>query len=246
MTERGEHRGRVAVVTGGSGGIGGAIVKRLSSEGVFVHVLDFEPTPGRAAGSDAISFHRVDVGNEAEIDKAFDAIGKPANRIDYLVCCAAIFPMRPFLELSLDEWRRTLQINLTGSFLSCRAALRFMRPQGFARIVLFSSMLARTGAICGAHYSAAKGGVLGLARTLAVEAAQYGIRVNTVSPGITDTPGVRAHFSEADLEARKARIPLGRIGHVQDMVEACMFLLGDESSYVTGQDIRVNGGASPW
>jgi NAD(P)-dependent dehydrogenase (short-subunit alcohol dehydrogenase family) len=211
-----------------------------------VHVLDVDPTPGRAAGEDAVNFCRVDVGNEVEIDKAFDALEKPANRIDYLVCCAAIFPLRPFLELSLDEWRRTLQVNLTGSFLACRAALRFMRPQGFGRIVLFSSMLARTGAIGGAHYSAAKGGVLGLARTLAAEAAHYGIRVNTVSPGITDTPGVRGHFAEADLEARKARIPLGRIGNVQDMVEACMFLLGSESSYMTGQDIRVNGGASLW
>jgi NAD(P)-dependent dehydrogenase (short-subunit alcohol dehydrogenase family) len=246
VTESGEHRGRVAVVTGGSGGIGGAIVKRLSAEGAFVHVLDVEPSPVGADGGNAVNFHRVDAGNEAEIDKAFDAIGKPRNRIDYLVCCAAIFPMRPFLELSPDEWRRTLQVNLTGSFLSCRAALRFMRPQGFGRIVLFSSMLARTGAIHGAHYSAAKGGVLGLARTLAVEAAQYGIRVNTVSPGITDTPGVRGHFSEADLAARKGRIPLGRIGDAQDMVEACMFLLGDDSSYVTGQDIRVNGGASLW
>lgn len=121
-----------------------------------------------------------------------------------------------------------------------------MRPQKFGRIVLFLSMLVRTGSVNGAHYAASKGGILGLARTLAIEVAAENIRVNTISPGITDTPQPRAFLSEADLEARRARIPLGRIGHVEDMVEACLFLLSEESSYMTGQDMRVNGGASLW
>lgn len=242
-----EHQGRVAVITGGSGGIGGAIAKRLVSEGALVHALDengaSQPGPDTVA---RINFHEVDVGSEPSVDRVFDEIGQAAGRIDYLVCCAAIYPRRPFLELSLEDWQHVLQVNLTGSFLCCRAAVRFMRPRKFGRIVMFSSMEARTGASNGAHYAASKGGVLGLARSLAVETAADNIRVNTISPGITDTAQPRASGSGADLEANQARIPLGRIGDVQDMTEACMFLLSEESSYVICQDIRVNGGASLW
>ena len=235
-----EHQGRVAVITGGSGGIGGAIAKRLASEGAVVHVLD-----AKAAVSNT-RFHALDVGDEASVDGVFDAIGAEHGAIDYLICCAGIYRPQPFLELSLDAWRETLQINLTGMFLSCRAALKYMTPHQFGRIVLFSSMAARTGGKNVAHYAASKGGVLGLARALAVEAAAINIRVNAVSPVITDTPMPRAVVSEAYMQSRKDHIPLGRIGSVQDMVEACLFLLSDDSSYMTGQDLRVNGGSTLW
>jgi len=148
--------------------------------------------------------------------------------------------------LSLDDWRQTLQINLTGYFLCCRAALRFMRPQKLGRVVMFSSMIARTGGIEVGHYAASKGGILGLAGSLAVESAAENIRVNTISPTITDTPMPRAVLSEEVMQSRKAHIPLGRIGDVQDMTEACMFLLSDDSSYLLGQDLRVNGGSTLW
>jgi 2-hydroxycyclohexanecarboxyl-CoA dehydrogenase len=250
MIESGEHRDRVAVVTGGSGGIGKAIVDRLVSDGAKVWVLDIDATPwddlSRSAAVRPITFVEVDVSQEPAVDRAFDAIASSAGRIDYLISCAAVFPRRPFLQLELEEWRTTLNINLNGSFLCCRSALRFMGPQKFGRIVLFSSMLARTGCINGAHYAASKGGILGLARTLALEVAHENIRVNTVSPGITDTPQPRAFLSDAEIAARCAHIPLGRIGTAADMVEACLFLLSNESSYLTGQDIRVNGGSSLW
>lgn len=247
MTQNGEHHGRVAVITGGSGGIGAAIARRLRSEAATVHVLDVNAAaPADPGAADPIQFHRVDVGIEAELDRVFNDIRSHAGKVDYLVCCAAIFRPQPFLELELDNWQQTLQVNLTGSFLSCRAAMRCMRPRKFGRIVLFSSMIARTGAVRGAHYAASKGGILGLARSLSIEAAADNIRVNTISPGITDTAQPRAFLSDADLAERKTRIPLGRIGHVEDMVEACMFLLSDESSYLIGQDIRANGGTTLW
>jgi NAD(P)-dependent dehydrogenase (short-subunit alcohol dehydrogenase family) len=237
VAETNEHQGRIAIVTGGSGGIGGAIAARLHQQGATVHALDINPsnTPG-------VNFHQTNMSDETAVDSAFDAIGK----IDYLVCCAGIYRPRPFLELSSDDWQQTLQINLTGYFLCCRAALRTMQPQKFGRIVMFSSMAARTGGKNVAHYAASKGGILGLMRALAVESAAEGIRVNTISPVITDTPMPRAVVSEAYLQSRKADIPLGRIGAVQDMAEACLFLLSEESSYVTGQDIRVNGGSTLW
>jgi 2-hydroxycyclohexanecarboxyl-CoA dehydrogenase len=247
----GEHQERIAIVTGGSGDIGKAIASKLSSENARVCVLDVNAKPwtdrdASAPDKRAIRFFEVDVSQEADVDKVFDAIATQHGRIDYLIGCAAIFPRRPFLDLPLEDWRRTLEVNLTGSFLCCRAALRHMRRQGFGRMVLFSSMLARTGSVQGGHYAASKGGILGLARTLALEVAHENIRVNTVSPGITDTAQPRAFLSDAEIELRRAQIPLGRIGCVEDMVQACLFLLSDESSYLTGQDVRVNGGASLW
>lgn len=240
MTNANEHQGRVAVITGGSGGIGGAIAARLTAEGAVVHVLDVNP------GADDTRLHAVDVGDEASVNQVIDAIGAAHGAIDYLVCCAGIYRPQPFLELTLDVWRQTLQINLTGMFLSCRAALKYMTPHRFGRIVLFSSMAARTGGKNIAHYAASKGGILGLARALAVETAADNIRVNTISPVITDTAMPRAVVSDEYMQSRKQHIPLGRIGDVQDMVEACLFLLSDDSSYIVGQDLRVNGGSTLW
>jgi NAD(P)-dependent dehydrogenase (short-subunit alcohol dehydrogenase family) len=120
-----------------------------------------------------------------------------------------------------------------------------MRSKKFGRIVLFSSMRARTGGTRCAHYAASKGAVLGLARSRALEVGHANIRVNTISPGVTDTVQPRGHLSEEELQARAAGNPLGRIDKVEDMVQACLFLLG-EISYFTGQDIRVNGGATLW
>jgi len=240
MTNTDEHHGRIAVVTGGGGGIGGAIATRLASEGAVVHILDVK------AGATNKHFHPLDVGDEASVNRVFDAIGAEHDAIDYLICCAGIYRPQPFLELSLDAWRQTLQVNLTGMFLCCRAALKHMTPHRFGRIVLFSSMAARTGGKNVAHYATSKGGILGLARALAVEAAADNIRVNAISPVITDTPMPRAVVSDEYMQSRKDHIPLGRIGDVQDMVEACLFLLGDDSSYMTGQDLRVNGGSTLW
>ena len=197
-------------------------------------------------GADDTRFHAVDVGDEASVNRTIDAIGAEHGAIDYLICCAGIYRPQPFLELSLDAWRQTLQINLTGMFLSCRAALKYMTPRQFGRIVLFSSMAARTGGKNVAHYAASKGGILGLARALAVETAADNIRVNTISPVITDTAMPRAVVSDEYMQSRKQHIPLGRIGDVQDMVEACLFLLSDDSSYIVGQDLRVNGGSTLW
>lgn len=246
MTDRdgGAHDGRVAVVTGGSGAIGRAIAERLLDQGACCHTLD--PLPWSGAPREGLTAHQVDVSSEEQVDAAFAAIVESAGPISYLVCCAGVFHVQPFLDLSPQEWSTTLAVNLRGMFLSCRAALRSMRPNRSGRIVLFSSMLARTGGTGVAHYAATKGGILGLARSLALEVAQEGIRVNTVSPGITDTPMPRGSLSEDVLRARAKQNPLGRIGSVEDMVEAVLFLLSDENSYMTGQDLRVAGGASLW
>jgi 2-hydroxycyclohexanecarboxyl-CoA dehydrogenase len=238
----------VAVVTGGNSGIGRAIAARLRFEGSRVSVLDAaDPlevvTSDEAAPTASL---RVDVGREDMVDEAFASIAAEQGRIDYLVCCAAVFPGSPFLEITPADWEHTLRTNLTGTFLCCRAALRAMLPHEYGRIVLFSSMLARTGSRNAAHYVASKAGILGLARSLALEVAAMDIRVNTVSPGLVDTPQPRSHLTDEQLYAKADTIPLERIGTVEDMVEACLFLLSEDGSYLTGQDLRVNGGVPLW
>jgi NAD(P)-dependent dehydrogenase (short-subunit alcohol dehydrogenase family) len=248
MPETQGHAGRVAVITGGTGEIGRAVAARLLDQKAHVHALDLAP-PGDAAGGRprfAGSFHAVDVTDERAVDATFDAIARAHGGIDYLVYCAGIFRPRGLLQMTVDDLTRTVGINLGGAFLCCRAALRAMRPQGSGRIVMISSMLARTGAANGADYSASKGGILGLARSLALETAADGIRVNTVSPSLVDTAMPRAHSTDEMLAAAGRAIPMGRIARVDDVAEACIFLLGDDSSYFTGQDLRINGGATIW
>jgi 2-hydroxycyclohexanecarboxyl-CoA dehydrogenase len=251
MIDSGEHRGRTAVVTGGSGGIGSALVGRLRSEGAKVFFLDPKAEAGSGRGdgmSDALPMTslRVDVRRESDVHRAFETVASADGRIDYLVYCAAPFSRRAFLDLDPEEWKKTLDTNLTGAFLCCRSALPYMRAQKFGRIVLFSSILARTGSVNGAHYAAAAGGMLGLARTLALEVAHENIRVNTVSPGVIEASQTVASLSDVDIARPGVQIPLGRVCRVEDIVEACLFLLNEESSYFTGQDIRITGGASLW
>jgi NAD(P)-dependent dehydrogenase (short-subunit alcohol dehydrogenase family) len=242
----GTAAGRVALVVGGAGAIGRAIAARLFSQQANVHVLDLAPAAEWRSSPSSLRFHAVDVSDEPGVDGVIDAIARAEGRLDYLVYCAGIFRPRGLMQMSIEDLTRTITTNLTGAFLCCRGALRAMRASGFGRIVLISSMLARTGAANGADYAASKGGLIGLARSLALEAAGEGIRVNTVSPGVVDTAMPRAHSSDEALAAVGRSIPLGRIAHVDDVAEACLFLLGDDSSYLTGQDLRVNGGATLW
>ena len=160
-----------------------------------------------------------------------------------LVACAAVFKAKPFLEIDDASWDLTFDVNLKGSLFAVQAVLPYLRQQKSGAIVLFSSTIARTGAADGAHYAATKGGVLGLARSVALETAADGIRVNVVSPGVTDTPQPRGNMTEDQLFSRAETVPLGRIGDVHDMVEAALFLLSEDASFMTAQDLRVNGGA---
>lgn len=233
----------VVVVTGASGGIGHAVTRRLLDEDYAIGGWDV--TPGNLAKIDDpnLSVARVDVRDKKQIDDAVETLLESFGRIDGLVACAGVYKTMPFQDLDEATWDLTLDINLKGAFLACQAVLPVMRRQRRGSIVLFSSTLARIGAARGAHYAATKGGLLGLARSLALLAARDNVRVNTVSPGVTDTQMPREHASDADLAATARTIPLGRIGRPQDMAEAALFLLQQDSSFVTGQDLRVNGGA---
>ncbi len=230
------------VVTGGGSGIGNAIVRRALAGGYAVSAWDTDEGALAGMAQDGLGFRRLDVRDRAAMDRAAADLAAGGASIAGLATCAAVYRPVPFLELDDAAWRRHLDINLKGTLLAAQAVLPQMRRRGRGSIVMFSSSIARTGAAGGAHYAATKGGVLGLARAMALETARDGIRVNAISPGVTDTPQPRGHRSQADLDASAAANPMGRIGLPDDMAEAALFLLGGEASFITGQDIRINGG----
>ena len=230
------------VVTGGGSGIGNAIVRRTLAAGYAVSAWDLNEGALAGMNRPGLSFHRIDVRDRAAMDNAVAGIVEAGAPIVGLAACAAVYKPVPFLELDDEAWDAHLDINLKGTLLASQAVLPQMRRQGKGAIVMFSSSIARSGAAGGAHYAATKGGVLGLARAMALETARDGIRVNAISPGVTDTPQPRGHRSQADLDAAAAANPMGRIGAPEDMAEAALFLMEDDASFVTGQDIRINGG----
>lgn len=230
------------IVTGADSGFGLALTRRLLAENYRVDAWDRNAGILSEIGHENLSFTQLDVCDAdamaaavASIDASSDIVG--------LVTCAAIYRVTPFLEIAEDEWDAHLSVNLKGTLLSCQAVLPRMLDRGAGSIVMFSSLIARRGAMNSAAYGATKGGVLGLMRALALDHARAGIRANAISPGIADTPMPRAVMDEETLFGKGEDIPLGRIALPDDIVDAAMFLLGDDSSFVTGQDIRINGGA---
>lgn len=228
------------VVTGAGSGIGHATTRLLLDRGHRVSAWDLAEGGLAGVNHPRLQFHRLDVRDRPAMERALAAEPGPVRG---LVTCAAIFKRMPFLQLDEATWDAHLDVNLKGPFLACQVCLPAIRRSGGGAIVLFSSSIARTGSPTGGHYAATKGGILGLARSLALELARDNIRVNVISPGITDTPQPRAHGSEAEFYAKMKTIPMGRFGTAEEMAEAVLFLLEDDSSFVTGQDIAINGGS---
>jgi NAD(P)-dependent dehydrogenase (short-subunit alcohol dehydrogenase family) len=237
------------IVTGAAQGIGRAVALRLAVRGAHIAVWDtkadgVEDTArlcreqGAAARAAA-----VDVGNADQIEAAVAAFEREWGRPDGLVNNAGVFPRARALDMNLAEWEHVLRVNLTGTFVCARAVAARMKEDGRGAIVNMASGRALAGAANGAHYSASKGGIIALTKSLAHDWAGYGIRVNCVIPGITDTAQPRVEMGDNELYAMGARIPLGRIGQPQDIAAVVAFLLGDDAAYVTGQSIAVNGGA---
>jgi len=231
------------IVTGAAQGIGRAVALRLASLGARVAAWDLQPEAAedtakqcRQRGAIARSF-RVDISVPEEVDAAVAAFERLWGRPDGLVNNAGIFPR------AHAQWEHVLRVNLTGTFLCARAAARLMKDGSGGVIVNMASGRALAGAPKGAHYAASKAGIIALTKSLALEWAPHGIRVNCVIPGVADTAQPRAELSDEELHALGARIPLGRIAKPEDIAGAVAFLLGDDAAYMTGQSIAVNGGA---
>lgn len=243
---------RVAVVTGGASGLGEAICAGLAADGHRVAVLDVDADAaekvaaelrGRGAQARGVA---VDVADENAVERAFSAVRTEFGPVEILVTSAAIGGFTRLDKITLDEWNRYLSVNLTGTFLSIRAALSDMVAARWGRVVTISSAAGQQGAPRQAHYSATKGGVIALTKTVARDYARHGITANSVPPFAIETPMLRQQQSAGKLppdEYLTQAIPAGHVGTPADVAAVCSFLCSDSAGYVTGQVIGVNGGA---
>jgi NAD(P)-dependent dehydrogenase (short-subunit alcohol dehydrogenase family) len=237
------------IVTGAAQGIGRAVALRMAVAGAHVAIWDIqadgaEETARLCRGQGAAAHAwRVDVAAADEVEAAAAAFAREWGAPDALVNNAGIYPRAHALDMELAEWERVLRVNLFGTFHCACAVARRMKQEGGGAIVNMASGRALAGAARGAHYAASKGGIIALTKSLALDWAPHGIRVNCVIPGITDTAQPRGELTDNELYAMGARIPLGRIGEPRDIAAAVAFLLDDDSAYMTGQSIAVNGGA---
>jgi len=241
--------GKLALVTGAASGIGRATAKALLGAGASIVAFDSDGAGLRAACDEWAAGRRVqmsvgDVGEAGDVAAAFELAQHPGQPLAALVTCAGIHSHGLVEELSDDEWRRVLRVNLRGVFLCCRAAARAMIPRRAGAIVTIASSIAYTGMAGRAHYAASKAAVSAFTRSLALELAGHGIRANAIAPGALDTPMPRKlpGRAEADVQRALRKNPLGRVGTAQDAAELILFLLSASSSHITGQVIHLNGG----
>jgi NAD(P)-dependent dehydrogenase (short-subunit alcohol dehydrogenase family) len=251
MSERQLLSGRVALVTGGGGEIGGAIVERFAREGAKVVAVDVDPAKAeavaarvRARGGDARSAE-CNVADPAHAERAVryavDAFGGLTTLVNV---AATVIPDGNAETLSLDDWNKTLAVNLTGPFLMAKFAIPEIRKAGGGTIVNITSQLGQIGVPRKSPYSTSKAALIQLSKCLAVDYARDNIRVNSLSPGAIDTARSLRHFGTRE-NANKARGPLhllGRTGRVEEIAAGAAFLASDESSFMTGTDLLLDGG----
>ena len=230
---------KIALVTGGSGGIGSAVCRSLASVGYTVGVGYFRNKAGAEALAEEIGGFPAyaDVSKPEEVEAMFTAAGE----VELLVNNAGVAHYGLITDLGYDDWRALMAVNLDGAFLCCRAAVPGMVRRKRGNIIIVSSMWGQVGASCEAAYSASKAGLCGLTKALAKELAPSGIRVNCVAPGVVRTPMLK-DFSEEDLENLRLETPLERLGEPEDVAALVAWLASEKARFMTGQVIGLNGG----
>ena len=239
---------RIALVTGASGGIGGACARMLAEAGytVLAHGcrgVEKVQALAEALCARGLDVHAVscDLASSAEVNSLCDRILSLYHRVDALVLCAGVSHTGLLCDMTDEDWHRVMDVNVSGSFYLCRRLVPGMVSRQAGSIVTISSMWGRVGASCEAAYSASKAAVIGLSCALAKELGPSGVRVNCIAPGVIDTAMMDEH-SEETKQILAEETPLGRLGTPEDVAGACLFLLSDQASFITGQVLGVDGG----
>ncbi len=231
------------LITGGSRGIGAELVEAFAKQGYGVYFF-YKSSESKArelserTGATGI---RCDVSKEEDVKKAFEELHKGCYKIDILVNNAGIGQIKPFMDISAEDWQNMMGVTLDGAFFCTKAAVSDMLREKWGRIINISSMWGQTGASCEVHYSAAKAGIIGFTKALAKELGPSGITVNCIAPGFIDTD-MNKGLNEEDVSAIIEEIPLGRVGLCGDIAGLALFLSSNEASYITGQTVGINGG----
>jgi NAD(P)-dependent dehydrogenase (short-subunit alcohol dehydrogenase family) len=241
---------RVAIVTGGGRGICREIALTFAREGAKLAILDLNQEnldqaskEIEALGREVIA-SRIDASDRVEVSGFVGTVADRFGRIDILVNCAAYIVYGPFLEFDEEVWRQMLDVNLTGYFLCSQAAAREMVKNRRGRVINIASVAADFGVDRGVAYCASKAGVLGLTRVMALELAPYGINVNAIAPGPVDTEQLRGLLTDEEIQLRARVVPLKRFASPAEIARAAVFLASEDSDYINGEVLRVDGGLS--
>ena len=238
----GKLNGRVAIVTGGGQGIGKAIADKLADEGATVVVADITRAEEAApAGGIGLT---TDISKEDDVKRMVSETVSAYGKLDVLVNNAAIVPFTAWDDIDFAEWRRIMAVNLDGTFLACHYGHKPMREAGYGRIVNLASNVVLAGTPNLAHYVASKGGIFAFTRALARELGQYGITVNSVAPGLTETEGVMAGAHKDSFEFVQMLQCIPRRGVAADIAPAVAFLASEEAGWITGQMLVSDAGMS--
>jgi 3-oxoacyl-[acyl-carrier protein] reductase len=246
MNKQGE---KFVVISGGAGGIGRTTALKLAELDYYPILLDRDDGAGskssaalEAAGVES-KFYCVELANEQQVKEAFAEILAEHKGVDALINLAGgTFHKKNIQDLALGEWQEILDANLKSTFLCCRAVTTVMKNRKAGNIVNTSSNFGFTGSPLHTAYSAAKYAIVGFTKSLALELAPYGIRANCIAPGLTATERVLSHHSRDAFEAMGRTLPMGHAGEPVDVAEGIVFLLSNDSAYMTGQTLHVNGG----
>ncbi len=243
---------KIAIVTGGGGGIGGAIVRRFAQEGAQLAVADIDAATAKvcaaeiaARGTQAIAL-TTDVTDKKSVEDMVRATLDRWGRIDILVNVAGGADRKLVIDMTAADWDHIIDMNLKSVFLCSQAVLPTMLKQKYGKIVNISSIYGFTGNATRSSYAAAKAGVAVFTKSLALEVAKEGININAVAPGRVATERVRSHYSDEAWAEAVAQIPMARTGTPEEIASAVLFLATDENKYVTGQTIHVNGAWLNW
>lgn len=233
------------MITGAASGIGRAITERLAENGARTIVIDLNEAAleeMRAAHGDTMLCFSGDISDPKWVDDTVNRAADETGRIDALVHCAGVGLEADFIDTSIEQWRRVINVDLTGTFVVCQAVAKVMIPNRYGRILTLSSTAGIRGGTGRAAYGASKGGVIALTKVMAVELAAYGITANTLAPGAIETELVKKMHSAETRVVYKRSIPQDRYGTPEEVADAALFLISRSASYVNGATMTVDGG----